>query len=50
MHGFHKYANVCSWPKAAIETESEWVFFTAALGEKSGHWPSQAALIGADLL
>ncbi len=38
MHGFQKYANVSLWPKADIATESKSAFFTAAFGEKSGHW------------
>ncbi len=37
MHIEPKYANVCLWPKADIETESKSLNFTSAFGRKSGH-------------
>ncbi len=36
MHGFQKYANVCFWPKADIETESKSPFLYVRFGGKSG--------------
>ncbi len=49
MHGLPKYANVCFWPKADIETESRWVFLNVRFGEKSGHSTLYTTLIGSDL-
>ncbi len=35
MHGFQKYANVCLWPKADIETESKALILNVCFrGEK----------------
>ncbi len=36
MHVCAEYANVCLWPKAAIETESNSGVLNGCFGEKSG--------------